>query len=154
MVAVVFLIAIWLLLTEELTLLNLAIGTVFGCATMFFVHKFLPLKTLSKIKMHKLITFPFYLLAQIYIAGFHIIKIIFTGSKVSIITLETKIKDDSLKVMLVDAITLTPGSVLLNLNGNKVTLLWIRGKNEPSDLEYAEKQLMSRLEQRLLKAQK
>jgi len=152
--AIIALSAVWLIFTEEISLQNALIGVGMSTGCMFFIEKFLPFKELSNINFWKLATFPFYLIAQIYVAGFHVIKIVVTGSKVGIVSLDTKIKDEALKVILVDSITLTPGSILLDLDGEKVTLLWIRDKNTPGDPDTADEQLKSRLERRLLKAQK
>lgn len=146
--------AVWILLTEEISLSNIIVGLIVSILTVLFTKKFFPVKKFGNVKLFKLITFPFFLLAQVYAAGFHVIKILFTGSKVSVIELKTNIKSETLKIILVDAITLTPGSVMIDLDNENVKLLWIRGKDEPGDLDYAEKQLKSGLERRLLKAQR
>lgn len=152
--SVVVLTAVWIMLTENISLANVAVGVGIGALATVFLAKFLPARKMGNIDARKLITFPFYLIAQIYIAGFHVIKVVLKGSKVGIIILETQLKDEYLRIILVDSITLTPGSVLIDLNQEKVTLLWIRGKDEPNDIETAERQLKTHLERRLLKAQK
>jgi len=145
---------IWIIFTENFSLINVAIGAVISAGCILFVGRFLPFEGLGNVNFWKLATFPFYLIAQIYVAGFHVIKIVLTGSKVDIVTLDTKVTDEALKIILVDSITLTPGSIMLDLNGQKITLLWIRDKNSPGDAKTADEQLKSRLERRLLKAQR
>lgn len=152
--AILALTAVWLIFIEEISLQNALIGVGMSAGCMFFIKKFLPFKEINNINFWKLATFPFYLIAQIYVAGFHIIKIVITGSTVDIVSLETKIKDEALKIILVDSITLTPGSILLDLDKEKIILLWIRDKNTPGDPATADELLKSRLERRLLKAQK
>jgi multicomponent Na+:H+ antiporter subunit E len=88
------------------------------------------------------------------VSGFHVIKLIIKGPQADIVTVNTQIKAEVLRIILVDSITLTPGSILLELNDDKVTLLWIREKNAPSGPEAADKQLKQKLERRLLKAQR
>jgi len=145
---------VWLIFTEEISWPNTAIGVLASFICLHFVARFLPFKGLDNINFRKLAAFPFYLIAQIYVAGFQVIKTVLTGSKVDIVTVKTKITEEALKIILVDSITLTPGSVLLDLNDDKITLLWIRGKNTPGDPTTADELLKSRLERRLLKAQK
>ena len=145
---------IWMIFTEEVSVINTAVGIFLSAGCIFFLNKFFPFKKLGNVNYWKLVTFPFYLIAQIYVAGFQVIKIILTGARVNIITLETKITDEALRIILVDSITLTPGSILLDLDNDKVTLLWFRDKNTPCNTETADEQLKKRLENRLLKAQK
>ncbi|MCL2704269.1 MAG: Na+/H+ antiporter subunit E [Defluviitaleaceae bacterium] len=146
--------AVWVILAEGLTWRNVLTGLIISTIALFFIAKFLPLKEISNVNFYKLATYPFYLIGQIYLAGFHVIKIILSGPKVDIVTVPTKIKAEALKIILVDSITLTPGSVLLELNDDKITLLWIRDKKSPNDPKAAEEQLKAKLERRLLKAQK
>ena len=153
-IAVFSLTIIWIILTESYSPFNIGVGVAAGIATTIFLKKFLPVKKIDDVNFYKLITFPFYLIAQIYVAGFQVIWVVLKGSKVGVITLKTEIKSEALKVVLVDSITLTPGSVLIDLVGNDLNLLWIREKNEPADVETAERKLKSRLEKRIMKAQK
>jgi multicomponent Na+:H+ antiporter subunit E len=145
---------VWSLLIEAFTVRGILTGLAVGAVALYFVSKFLPFKGLSNVNFYKLITYPFFLIGQIYIAGFQVIKIILTGPKVDIVTVTTKIEAEALRIILVDSITLTPGSILLELNDDQVTLLWIRDKKSPLDPEAADKLLKEKLERRLLKAQK
>lgn len=151
---VLVLTVVWIILTESITPFNIGVGVVAGILTAMFLKKFLPGKNIDDVNFLNLITFPFYLIAQIYLAGFQVIWVVLKGSKVGMITLKTNIKSEALKVILVDSITLTPGSVLIDLVGDKLNLLWIREKDEPGDAETAERKLKARLERRLMKAQK
>jgi len=145
---------VWIILMERFSWVNLAVGAVvsFGCLALF--AKFLPLSQIEHVNFFKLATFPFYLIGQIYLAGFYMIKVILTGATVDIVTVKTKLRNEALRVMLVDSITLTPGSILLELKDELVTLLWIRDKHTPGDAETADKLLKERLERRLQKAEK
>ena len=153
-ITVLSLTVIWIILTESVTPFNIGVGVAAGILTAIFLRKFLPIKNIDDVNFYRLITFPFYLIGQIYVAGFQVIWMVLKGSRVGTITLKTKIKSEALKVILVDSITLTPGSVLIDLTDDNLNLLWIREKNEPADVETAERKLKARLEQRLLKAQK
>lgn len=144
---------VWIILTEELSVFNAVRGLVIGALVAFVMAKFLPALKMGNISMLHMITFPLFLVWQVYLAGFHVIKVILKGSIVGVITLDTKIDNEILRILLADSITLTPGSVLIDLNDNKLNLLWIRGKDELDNVETAEKNLKNRLERRLLRAQ-
>ncbi|MCL2203314.1 MAG: Na+/H+ antiporter subunit E [Defluviitaleaceae bacterium] len=142
------------ILMEEISLSGALIGLVTSTVVVFFVARLLPLQEISSVRYIKLATFPLYLIGQIYVAGFQIMRMILQGAKVDIVTVKTEIKSEALRVILVDSITLTPGSVLLDLDEDRVTLLWIRDKNAPADAAAADRQLKQKLERRLLKAQR
>jgi len=151
---IVALTLVWIILAESISVRSVVTGVVISIIALIFVHKFLPFKEVSNINFYKLATFPFYLIGQIYVAGFQIIKVIIKGPKVDIVTIRTKIEADVLKVILVDSITLMPGSILLDLDGNKITLLWIRDKNSPLNIAEVEAYIERKLERRLLRAQR
>jgi len=142
------------MLTENLSLGNIVLSFIICVVVVFFAARFLPRQNISEVRFVKLITYPFYLVGQIYVAGFMVIKILLKGLHVDIITVKTEIKAEMLRVILVDSITLTPGSILLDLNGDNVTLLWLRDIDTPLDPEVADKQLKHKLERRLIKAQR
>lgn len=145
---------VWIILMEGFSWQNIAIGMVVSLGCMHIYVKFLPFKEIENVNFFKLIPFPFYLVGQIYLAGFYVMKVILTGSEVDIVTVRTKLRNEALRVMLVDCITLTPGSILLELKDDCITLLWIRGKNTPGDPDTADRLLKGRLEKRLQRAER
>ena len=145
---------VWIILMEEFSWRNMAIGMAVSLGCMHLFVKFLPFKEIQNVNFFKLISFPFYLIGQVYVAGLYVIKIILTGAEVDIVTVKTNLQNESLRVMLVDSITLTPGSILLELKDDLITLLWIRDKNTPGDSDTADELLKGRLEKRLLRAEK
>ena len=144
---------IWILFTESLTWQNITVGLLVACGTLFFFAKFLPVKKIAGVRFRKLVLFPFYLVGQIYISGFHMIKMLFKGHEVGFVTIQTDIKSETLKTILGDAITLTPGSTLIEIIGDEMTLLWIRDKGTPPDPIIAEAKLKNKLEAFLRKAE-
>jgi len=146
--------AIWVLLMEELSWQTIAIGMLVSMLALHFCGKFLPYEEIKNINFFKLITYPFYLVGQIYVAGFSVMRIIFKGSVIGIVTIKTNLKEEPLRIILADSITLTPGSILLELENQDLTLLWVRDKYTPGDSETASKMLKSGLERKLAKAEK
>lgn len=143
---------VWIILMEELSVMSVAVGVVSGFLVTLFSWKFLPYQEIENVKFFKLITYPIYLIGQIYAAGFSVIKIIIKGPVVDIVTIKTQLKNEALRFLLADSITLTPGSILLDLNDDNLTLLWIRSKETKGDPDTAGEILKGKLEKKLLKA--
>jgi multicomponent Na+:H+ antiporter subunit E len=143
-----------IILTEDISVRGVFVALAVSSVAVFFSAKYLPVRQVSNIKFFRLVTYPLYLIWMIYYSGFQVIKIILKGSRVEVVTVATDIKSEILRVILVDSITLTPGSVLLDLDGERVTLLWIRDKNTPPGPVSADKQLKEKLERRLKKAER
>ena len=134
--------------------MSLTIGLGVSIVCVYYSRKFLPLKAITDVSFFKLFLYLFYLLKEIYVAGFHVIGIIIKGqARTDIVTMRTKITNDTLRVVLADSITLTPGSVLLDLTDDNITVVWLRGADEPEELDSAEELLMDGLENALIKAQ-
>ena len=154
MYPIVLLTLVWVILCEKLSVLTVATGVVISAGCVRFCYKYLPLNIITGVNFLKLAAYPFYLIGQIYMSGFDSIKIVLTGAKVGIVEVRTKITNDFLKVVLVNSITLIPGSISLDLQDEIITILWLRGKtDDPQDVDAADKLLKSALERKLLQAQ-
>ena len=146
---------LWIILQESFYIFTILMGVVLSVVCVFICTKLLPLKKIANIKAGKLVAYIFYLIGQIYLAGFNVIKIIFTGAEVDIVDIKTNISNDTLRVILADSITLTPGTILVDMKGECMKVLWLRNRNdpypeEPSDLDCA---IKGNLESHLTKAQ-
>jgi len=140
---------------ESVSLGTLISGFVFSVLTYIFCSNALPLGKVTNVNFFKLAMYPLFLLGQVYVAGFHVIKLIFTGAQAEIIQVKTDITSEPLRILLVDSVTLTPGSVLIKLDGNEFTLLWLKGPGDESmteeERDYA---IKGKLEKWLIAAQK
>jgi len=154
-VIVIALTIVWIILVESLSYITIITGIAISSACVFFAKKYLPLKKIKGVNFNKLATYPFFLIGQIFSSSIYVSRIILFGAKTDIVEVETSIKNDSLRIMLADSVTLTPGSLLLELQEGKMTILWLRNKNAPdvSQTKNASRQIMGKLEDRLLKAQ-
>ena len=154
-VIVIVLTFVWIILVESLHPFAIITGIAIGSACVFFAKKYLPLDNIKGVNFNNLATYPFFLLGQIFSSAIYVSKIILFGAKTDILDVETCLENDSLRIMLADSVTLTPGSLLLELRGGKMTILWLRGKDAPdvAQTENAAQQIMGKLEKRLLKAQ-
>ena len=154
MVSIAVLTVVWLILREAFSVVDVVFGVVISILCLWYSQKFIPLRKLEGVSFFKLALFHFYLIWEIYASGLYVIKIIFTGANTYITTIKTSLKNEELRVILADSITLTPGSVMLDLTGDNVTTLWLRDKNEHIRPEDADGLIKGPLEEKLLKAQK
>ena len=157
-VVIIALALVWMILIESFSWIGVLSGIVIGAGCVFFSTRYLPLDKVKGVNFNKLITYPFYLIGQVFLSATYVSKIIFKGAKTDIVKIDTNIDNDSIRVMLADSVTLTPGSVILELEGSEMTVLWLRERGSPEikDLEknVVTEQIMGRLEKRLIKAQK
>ena len=143
----------WVLLMEELSWRSIAMGMLTTMACLHFASKYLPYEEIKRVNFYKLITYPLFLLGQIYLSGLFMIGVVVKGASVGAISLKTTLQNEHLRIMLGDSITLTPGSILLDLEGDTITILWIRYKGTPDDPQAADAMLKSKIENRLKQAE-
>ena len=146
---------VWIILVESLAPIALIAGVVISVCCVVFGRKYLPLQKVTGVNFSKLATYPLFLLGQVLSASIYVSRIILFGAKTDIVDVETNLENDSLRVLLADSVTLTPGSLVLELQDEKFTILWLRPGSAPN-IEQTEDpggQIMSTLENRLMKAQ-
>ena len=128
---VLVLVLVWIILSEGLSLLSVGAGLLVGIACSLIRRKYLPLSPIRGVRFFRLALYPLFLIGQIYLAGFNAIKLLLFGSSVEIVTIKTSLKHDLLRVALANSITLTPGTISLDLEEDRITVLWLR---EPGPL--------------------
>ena len=144
---------IWVVLCGEFSAASVAVGAAVSFGCVFFCSAALPSAGQNNFRLVRLLIYPFYLLGQIYLAGFVAIKLILTGAETEIVEIETKLTNRMLKTVLANSITLTPGTVSLELNGSKITVLRLVKKTGRADA-CAGESIKSNLEKKLLAIQK
>ena len=146
---------IWIILTERVTLLSVAVGLAVSVLCIIFCRMFLPMERLKGIKFFRFFLYIFYLIGQMYVAAVSTVRLVIKGARTEIVEVETGIKNEFLRVMLANSITLVPGSVTLDIKEDRLTVLLLTDKNaDESSLENAGELIKGGLERRLLKAQK
>ena len=152
---IILLTLVWVVLCEELSPVTVATGIVISAGCAYFCRKYLPLSVVTGVNFLKLSMYPFYLIGQIYLSGFDAIKMILTGASVSVVKIETSLTNNLLRVILANSITLTPGTVSLELKNEKITVLRLtKRRKTPESARDVGEDIKGRLEKMLLKAQK
>ena len=146
---------VWIVLREEFSLFNAVTGIVISIFAVYYSRKFLPLSKIRNVDFVKLAMYIVYLLGQIYLAGFYVIKMVITGkARADIVTIKTKLTNETLKVVLADSITLTPGSIFLDISDDNITVVTLVEQHIPKLTMKDGDRVKGKLEARLLKAQK
>ena len=154
-IMIILLTAVWVILRETITLVTIAVGLVLSTFCVLVSRRMIPIAKTGSIKPLRLIVYLFFLLVQVYLGGLAVIKVILFGAHVEIVEIKTKISNNLLRSILVNSITLVPGSVSLDLNEDAITVLWLtRRTDAPPDVGLADEQLKGKLERMLIKAQK
>lgn len=146
---------VWIILSETFAPVSVGAGIITSTLAFFYSKKHLPLDKIKGVSFAKLITYPIFLIWNIYKGAFVVLKAIVVGEQLDIFITETKLKNETLISILGDTITIIPGSIMLNVSGNEVTSLWLRPKNEKDieELENPSEEFMGFIEERLIKAE-
>lgn len=149
---------VWLVLVEHITWQSFAVGLFVGAFCTYFADVFLPpISEARTIKVTKLIFYPLYIIGQVYSAGFHMLKFVITGAKFDFVYVNTDLKSEALKVLLMDSITFVPGSISVEIKDNTIMTLCIYDKNldinDPKDKVAIDKWIKGNLEKKLAKAE-
>jgi len=152
---IIMLTIIWLILREEVTLWSVLTGLVFGTLCVLFCRKFLPLDKIAGVNYFWFLLYLFYLIGQMYLGALSAIRLVVKGAKADVISVNTEITNDFLRVMLANSITIVPGSVTLEIKAGRITVLSLHDKGwGMAELTEAGDRIVRRLEKRLIKAQK
>jgi len=121
---------IWCILRESFSLMTLLTGLGLGMAAVLSSRFFLLPKTREAIPSEgvpfKSLLFPFCLLFSIFQSGFKIIRLYFRGhTHIGLVKLKTGYSSPFINFLLANAITLTPGTVTLDMESDELTVLSI-----------------------------
>lgn len=143
---------VWVILMEGFSWQNVAIGMFMSMLAMHYMGKFFGFEEIRTINFYGLAFYPIWLIGRIYGDAFFLVKLVLSNPKWGIVTHKLELENETLRVILCDSITLTPGSVYLEREEKNITLLCI-GKRElkgyPSSIEG-----LRRIEEVLKKADK
>ena len=151
---IIVLTLVWITLIEDFSIGTAATGIAISTISVYIYSRFLPFPKIENIIVFRFIIYLFYLFGQVFVCGFTAIKLILTGADVDIVEIKTNVSNGFLRSILANSFTLTPGSVSLELKDDKISLLWLKGKNDShQDAVEAAELLKVKLEKKLLKSQ-
>jgi multisubunit Na+/H+ antiporter MnhE subunit len=130
-ISVILLTLIWVILREEISVSVIVVGLAVGTGCVVFSSIFLPLPKTGAVNPFRFIVYIVYLIWRMYAACIPVIKIIFSGASFEIVEIKTKIEDKFLQTVLVNSITLVPGSIAIKLHEDTITVLCLKGEKSP-----------------------
>ena len=147
---------LWIIMTESLSPWSILAGFAFSVLCVIFCYKMLPFEKIADINLWRLFLYSIYLIGQLYLAGLSAIRLVILGAKADIVEINTEIENDFLRVVLANSITITPGTLTLELQDDELTVLWLRKKTSGGyeDHEDPDETIKGGLERMLRKAQK
>ena len=140
----------WILFTWSFRPLFLAAGAILACAIAlitygsFVAHNEAERRSLLP-RVHLILVYAFFLVLNIYVASVRVAVSIVTGRiEPGIVHFRTRLKSDVARVMLANSITITPGTVTLELDDDHVIVHWLDVKTTHS--KYAGRLIKGKLE--------
>ena len=121
---------VWVILVEALTWQSVAVGMFVSMLCMHFIGIFFKFDEIRDVSFYNLAFYHLWLISRIYLDAIHMIRMIFSDSKAGFVVEELHVKEESLRIIIADSITLTPGSIFVSQEGDKIELLCIGSKKE------------------------
>ncbi|GAB6106414.1 Na+/H+ antiporter subunit E [Fusibacter bizertensis] len=126
---VILLTGLWLILFEKITILLLLSGLFFSIFSLYFSEKYLVADSFYvffPFNIFKLIRYAFFMLFEIYKSGISIIPYIISGNvHPGFVDIYTELESNLDIVILANSITLTPGTITVDVQGHSLQVLWI-----------------------------
>ncbi len=127
---------VWCILYEGISLTIAGTGLILGILAAIFANSFLVTSQLTSAYRPNLLSFLLFIVVLIYRifkAGISVIPAIITGrTKTGIIDIKTEVPEGLASTALANSITLTPGTVTVEKNGQDLKVLWInKNTNDP-----------------------
>lgn len=122
----------WLLLTLNFELNNLLIGLLSSISVSFFtLNVFKDNKSLKIPSLYSFCLYFFKLIFEIYKSSFsHILRIIKGNCNPTIVNVQLDLRDPFLIMLISNSITLTPGTITIDVNENMLTVLSVEDDKE------------------------
>lgn len=126
---ILLLTGLWLIFFEKISLLILFSGLFFSIFSIYFSEKYLiddSFYVFFPFNVFKLLRYAFFLLIEIYKSGFSIIPYIISGkANPGFVDIYTELESNLEIVILANSITLTPGTITVDVQGHSLQVLWI-----------------------------
>ncbi|WP_168198376.1 Na+/H+ antiporter subunit E [Crassaminicella thermophila] len=149
----IFFMLFWVILAEKINFERLVIGTGICIGAYFFSNNIRISKKreylLTPKKIYYLITYFFILIKEIVIANFQVARIVLSPNmeiSPQIINFDTKLQSDFYRTILANSITLTPGTLTVLMEENRLVVHCLKK-------DYIEDVLNSKFEKILLKVE-
>jgi len=152
---VLLLTVLFIILYESFNIPVVVAGIGLSILCVYICSRLIPLPKVKNLNYFRLFVYAFYLIGQAYLGAFTAIKLIITGANVQVAEVKTNITNNFLRTILGISITLTPCTILLELEGEMYTVLYIQDKkHDTMDPESQDEYIKGKLERMLIKAER
>ena len=146
-------IVIWCILMESFQVTTVASGILIGVFSVYFSERYITGFNYGRrypISVFGMIYYVGFLVVEILKSGFSALRLLVLGrSNPKIVTVTTQLKTALCITLLANSVTLTPGTVTVDVEGKDLKILWLEGK--PITGEALKRELIGALEDKLLK---
>ncbi len=119
----------WVILNERLDLLTFITGVAVGTVAVALTNRLVLRESYRRryfFRSIPAVAFFLRLLLEIYIAGFAAVKLMVAGNvRVGLVDIHTDLEDDLAIALLANSITLTPGTVTMDTDGQHMKVIWL-----------------------------
>jgi len=119
---------IYIILSEDFSVLTVGLGIAAASTAIILTNKILEVDYVEifHINVWIVLTYFWVILRDTYTMGFDVLKRIFTGNvKPNFIDYASELHDESLTVLLANAITMPPGAIAVDREGHEMTILTV-----------------------------
>jgi multicomponent Na+:H+ antiporter subunit E len=116
-----FLFVLWLVLSDSLDIQNIIVGIIVSYAIALLYTKMFPDDEVDHFSIYGLLAYLYVLMKNLVISNLQINKRILSKNmniSEAIVAVETDLESDWKKLLLANSITLTPGTLTLDIKGN------------------------------------
>lgn len=134
----VYLMIGWILFTGTLALFSLLLGSIFSFCVAFLTYSIFieEVEAARRFLLPHIYLIPIYLgvlIYKIYVASFRMVFDLIKGDiNPRIVHFRTRLKSDMARVVLANSITLTPGTLTLDLDEDHLVVHWLNAKTTHS----------------------
>ena len=152
---IILLTLVWVVLVESFSVFSIIAGIAISTFSVLIFRHFLPLQKYTEFRFFRFIAYLFFLFGNIYVSAIKTIMLIFKETSFDTITLETRLSNPFLQTMLAASITLTPGTISLDVKDNTITVLFLKETSQSlEESRISVEATKDKLEKLLLKAEK
>ena len=142
---------LWLILFESFSIFLALMGMVVSLTSIRLTETFFIRGTFYELypfNLFKITRYALYLIGEIYRSGFSIIPTIISGkASPDIVEIQTELESNMGLVILANSITLTPGTITVDVQGHRIQVLWMNPKTKQPTM--AGKYIKGAIEHRL-----
>lgn len=147
--------AFWIILAEKIDFQIILIGIFITAVISFYNLKnregcYKGKRLLSLAKCRLIICYLILLIKEIVIASFQVAKIVLSKElniSPSIVRFKSRLKGDLLKTILANSITLTPGTITIEINGDEFTVHCISSEQIEDVIDSKFEELLLKIEE-------